>query len=109
MNKPFNFKGLIVVVITVFLFQGISFRLSAQSHDVDIILHLRGVYDSKISLLALSVSKTFKPIIEMPDIKDGETIKLSVSKEYLPGEFVLRFDYKDKATSTSYPSEKNLQ
>ena len=80
----------------------------AQTHNVVITIHLRGVYESKISLLALSVSKTFKPIKELPGIKNGETTRLSVSQEYLPGEFVLRFDYKEKEISTPYPSEKYI-
>ena len=31
-----------------------------------------------------------------------------MAKENLPGEFVLRFDYKEKETSSPYPSEKSI-
>ena len=82
--------------------------LQAQIRDIPLTIHLRGVSESKISLLALSGSKAFKPIIEVPVVKNGGTTTLTVSKEYLPGEFVLRFDYKEKETSTPYPSEKNI-
>ncbi|MEI7525207.1 MAG: thioredoxin family protein [Mariniphaga sp.] len=94
------------IVIVVFLFQASSFHGSAQNRNVDITIHLRGVYESKISLLALSNFGTFKPLIEANGIKTGETTKLTVSKEYLPSEFVLRFDYKEKESSIPYPSEK---
>ena len=42
----------------------------------------------------------------MQNVSNGETTRISVSKAYLPGEFVLRFDYKEKETSTPYPAEK---
>ncbi|MCX6249857.1 MAG: thioredoxin-like domain-containing protein [Bacteroidetes bacterium] len=58
--------------------------------------------------MALSASRTFKPIIELQGIKKGETTTLPVSKEYLPGEFVLRFDYKETESGTPYPSEKTI-
>ncbi len=103
----FTGKGFIIAIIG-FLFLASPFNLYAQARDVDIILHIRGIYESKISLLALSGSKTFKSIAEVKGIKNGETTKLSVSKEYLPGEFVLRFDYKETEAGSLYPSEKSI-
>ncbi|MCK9420980.1 MAG: redoxin domain-containing protein [Bacteroidales bacterium] len=97
-----------VIFVILILVLALPFKLYAQPHDVTVTLHLRGVFDSKISLLSLSGSKTFKPIIEVRGIKNGETTRLSVSKEFLPGEFVLRFDYKEMESSTPYPSEKNI-
>lgn len=97
-----------ILIITVLLSQASTFYGRSQARNVAIAIHVRGIYDSKISLLALSGSKTFKPIAEVQGIKNGETIKLSVSEEYLPGEFVLRFDYKETDASTPYPSEKNI-
>ena len=97
-----------VIVKTIIIWQLSSCNLFGQAFDVDITIHLRGVYDSKISLLALSGSKVFKPIVEVQGVKNSETTKLSVSKLYLPGEFVLRFDYKEKESSTPYPSEKYI-
>jgi len=98
----------LTIVISVLLCLTSPFNLYTQAGNVDIILHLHGIFDSKISLLALSGSKTFKPIAEVKGIKNGESTKLSVSKEYLPGEFVLRFDYKETEASVPYPSEKNI-
>ncbi len=107
MNKNFANTGN-SFLIAFFLLLVSHFYCPAQGKDVTVTIHLRGVYDSKISLLALSVSKTFKPIVEVPGIKDGETTKITVTSDHLPGEFVLRFDYRDKESSTPYPSEKNL-
>ena len=107
MNKHFTGIGF-TIVFTVILGMASPFHLSAQVRDVAVTIHLRSVYDSKISLLSLSGIKTAKSIAEVQGIKNGETTRLSVSKEYLPGEFVLRFDYKEKETSTPYPSEKYI-
>ena len=82
--------------------------LSAQNQDVTLTIHLRGVSESKISLMSLSGTRLIKPILEVNGIKKGETTKLTVPKSSLPGEFVLRFDYKEKKESTPYPSEKSL-
>lgn len=56
----------------------------------------------------MSGSQIFKPIAELPRIKNGTTTRLSVSKEHLPGELILRFDYKETESSAPYPSEKNI-
>jgi thioredoxin-related protein len=71
-------------------------------------VHLRGVYESEISLLPLSGSNAFKSIAKVQGIKSSKTALLSVSNDDLPGEFVLRFNYKEKIESTSYPSEMNI-
>jgi hypothetical protein len=96
------------IVSTCFLPLALTIDISAQVRDVLLTIHLRGVYESKISLLALSANKTFKPITGLQDIKNGATAKLAVSRDYLPGEFVLRFDYKEKESAMPYPSEKYI-
>lgn len=89
-----------------------NLRLTSSSQSpaqgLKIAIHLRGVYESKISLVSLSGTKQSKPIAEAQKIKNGVTALLQVSKEFLPGEFVLRFDYKEKKESTPYPSEKRI-
>lgn len=84
------------------------FSESVQAQDVTITIILRGVYESKISLLPLTGTDALKPIIIIDSVKNGGRAVLKVPEERLPGEFVLRFDYKDKASSTPYPSEKRI-
>jgi thioredoxin-related protein len=105
MIKHFTAKGILLILI---IMSGLAspIHLSAQARDVSLTIHLRGVYESKISLLAISKSQTYEPIIEVQGIKNGESTRLLVTKDHLPGEFVLRFDYKENITSTPYPSEK---
>ncbi|MBW6461075.1 MAG: redoxin domain-containing protein [Bacteroidales bacterium] len=71
-------------------------------------IHHRGVYESKISVLALSRTYTMQPILSEEGIKNGETVLFPIPAENLPGEFVIRFDYKENEASKPYPSEKNL-
>ncbi|PIX34676.1 MAG: alkyl hydroperoxide reductase, partial [Bacteroidetes bacterium CG_4_8_14_3_um_filter_31_14] len=77
-------------------------------NDLTLKINLRGVYESKITLLPLTGTNALKPIVGKSGIKNGETTILSVSNAQLPGEFVLRFDYKEKETGTPYPCEKHI-
>jgi len=78
------------------------------AQGLKIAIHLRSVYESKISMISITGTKPSKSITEVQGIKNGESALLQVSKEFLPGEFVIRFDYKDKKESTPYPSEKRI-
>jgi len=84
----------------------LAFNCLAQ--DINLKINLRGVHESKISLLPLNGTDALKPITEIAVVKNGETASISVSKDMLPAEFLLRFDYKEKETSTPYPSEKRI-
>ena len=97
----------LIIVLATSLF--LPVRSQALVGDpVSITIHLRGVHQSKISLLALNKSQLFKPIEEIPVVMNGETVRFSVAPEHLPGEFVIRFDYKELSGSTPYPAEKSL-
>ena len=96
-------SGTLVLLFLLFL----NFNLNAQENrDVNLKIHLTGVYSSKVSLLPLSGAGALKPFIEKPGIKNGETTVLTIPKDRLPGQFVLRFDYEEKEGSTPYPSER---
>jgi thiol-disulfide isomerase/thioredoxin len=84
-----------------------SVSASAQQQDLNLKIHLSGVYKTKISLLTLN-NLAAKPVIEKADVKNGETVTLKISRELLPAEFVLRFDYQEKEGSNPYPGEKQI-
>jgi peroxiredoxin len=97
------------LVIFILLLFTISTAWSSGIREVTLTIHLRGVYESKISLMTtVGGNQLIQTILTEEAVKNGETATLSVPVEYLPGEFVLRFDYKEKVTSTPYPSEKNF-
>ena len=107
MNKHFTSTGFLVVITGLF-WQTSVFHISAQAREENITIHLHGVSETKISLLSLSGENAQKPIAVIQIIKNGETTTLQVPEENLPGEFVLRFDYKENSSSTPYPSEKRI-
>jgi len=97
-------KNLFFILLTILSSVFVCTNLHAQ--DVNLKIHLSGVYSSKISLMPLSGSGALKPLLENQGIKNGETAVLIVPKDKLPGQFVLRFDYVEKEGSTPYPSER---
>ena len=107
MYKPFH-KFFISILLLISLGFLLSLPLLAQTVNVDLTIHVRGVYNSNITLLTLSDSRIYTPIKEVSGIKNGDKITMSVPKENLPGEFVLRFNYRETELAPSYPSEKNL-
>lgn len=101
-----DYRILITVFFFTFSFSLFTFHSLAQ--DVSIKIHISGVAESKITLLPLTGTNALKPIVEKSGIKNGKTQSISVSKDILPAEFVLRFDYKEKETSAPYPCEKHI-
>ncbi len=97
-----------ILFITFLIWTACSSAVDIQAQNIFVTVHLRGVYESEISLLPLSGSNAFKPIAKAQGILSGKMALLSVSKDDLPGEFVLRFDFKEKLGSTTYPSEMNI-
>jgi peroxiredoxin len=83
--------------------------MSNTIHPVTLTIHLRGVNESKLSLMTTTGgNQLIQTILTKDGVKNDETATLTVPVEYLPGEFVLRCDYKEEVTSTPYPSEKNF-
>ena len=91
---------------STFVFVAFAFFCNAQ--DVNIRIHVKGVYSTKVSLLPLSGSGALKAFVEKNNISGGEIVDLTIPKDRLPGQFVLRFDYVDKQGAVPYPSEKNI-
>jgi thiol-disulfide isomerase/thioredoxin len=45
---------------------------------------------------------------ELQEVSGNSQALLAIPKKHLPGEFILRFNYKEKEGSTPYPSEKHI-
>ena len=87
----------------------ISVTLSySTAQDITLKLHLRGVAESKVTLLPMIGTNAIRPIAEIAGINNNETATILVSKAHLPGEFVLRFDYTEKENGSPYPCEKHI-
>jgi thioredoxin-related protein len=95
-----------IILIMVYTWLCSPVLANAQKRDVNIRLHLRGIYQSKISILPLPGGKGVLPIAESQSLSGSEPISLTISADHLPGQFILRFDFKEKTTGNSYPAEK---
>ncbi|MDP8297975.1 MAG: redoxin domain-containing protein [Candidatus Orphnella occulta] len=102
------FLLLMYLSVSVFLNTDISAMPETKTGDHLLILHLQGVYSAKVSLIPFIGLKATTPIAEVADLKDGGTATLKIPAQYLPGEFVLRLDYRAKEGDSPYPSEKGL-
>lgn len=79
--------------------------VTAQTGQVKV--HLRGVQETKVTVQSLT-GISVKAVAELAGLKGGQTGLLRIPKEALPGEFVLRFDYKENQGSTPYPAERRI-
>ena len=69
-------------------------------------IHLQGVFNAKVSLIAFNGLKAIHSVAEVSGVKNGETANIKIPAEYLPGEFVLRIDYRAKEADSPYPAER---
>lgn len=89
--------GAIVLILT----SGSTFAGERQ-----LTVHLEEVFDGKVSLTPFNGLKAINPIAEVPGVKNGKAAVIKIPAEYLPGEFVLRIDYRAKERDYPYPSER---
>jgi thioredoxin-related protein len=95
-------------ILTFFLSSLVLFPGYIFSRDVLLNVTIRGVYECSVSLHAITEGGTFRPVISSENIHDGGSAVLVIGEEWLPGEFVLRFDYSAGNGSTPYPCERRL-
>jgi len=91
---------------SVSVFGHYTIRQGTNEHHLKV--HLKGVFDSKVSLTPFNGLKAINPIFIKESVKNGETVSIDIPAQYLPGEFVPRFDYRAKETDNPYPSEKYI-
>jgi cytochrome oxidase Cu insertion factor (SCO1/SenC/PrrC family) len=99
-----SLTGLILFYITTYG-QPVSKQGTNERH---LTVHLRGVFDAKIKLTPYEGLKAIKTIAEQSGVKRNETATLVIPEKYLPGEFVLRIDYRSKESDSPYPAERSL-
>ena len=76
--------------------------------SLELNVKIRGVYSSKISLSPFNGVKTAEAIAAHDPVAAGEHVLFEVPERFLPGEFLIRFDYKKDADSHPYPSELHV-
>ncbi len=79
-----------------------------QAQERQLTVSLRGVYDSKITLKAFE-GPSYGPALGVRNaVKNGEQVVFNLPADALPGEFLLRFDYRKDDASNPYPGELQL-
>lgn len=99
-------KNIIIILGIFFIMIGIKQSLAQEAivrEMSQVTLHLRGVHDAKVSVSAYVNGNYSPPLKEIPDVTG--TVQLSIPAEYLPGQFLLRMDYRQKAEDQPYPAE----
>lgn len=94
------------IFLFLFILTGITSGLAQNSGSrkaLQLTVQLRGVYDAKVSVSAYGNGKYQAPFSEIPDVK--EKVQISIPEEHLPGQFLLRMDYRKKAEDQPYPAE----
>jgi len=69
---------------------------------------MRGVYDAEISVSPFNGVRFSVPINKYEAVKSGSEVQFLVPDSLLPGEFLLRFNYRANAEDHPYPSELQL-
>ncbi len=92
-----------VFTILLILFAVNSF---AQTRQLNV--NVRGVYDAEISLSPFNGVRFSVPINKYEAVKSGSEVQFLVPDSLLPGEFLLRFNYRANAEDHPYPSELQL-
>jgi len=83
-------------------------HVSASAAARKLTVKLRGVYDSKITLTPFDGIRFALPLSVVPGVKAGGEVQLVIPDSLLPGEFLIRFDYRAKETDSPYPAELQL-
>jgi cytochrome oxidase Cu insertion factor (SCO1/SenC/PrrC family) len=102
-----NSGNVIILVLLWFIFSTtLVFSMSLSNFDLALRLHLRGVFDSKVSLMPMP--NALRPVAIAEVVKSGKETLLSIPGSLLPGEFVLRFESRENESSTPRPVEKQV-
>ena len=95
-----------VIVLGMALLALAQLAGAAEPHTLTI--GLRGVYDSKITLTPFNGVRTSRPLRIQNEVKSGGQVRFEIPEDLLPGEFLIRFDYRKTETDTPYPGELQL-
>ncbi len=97
MKKSVKIISASVIIIAVLIFL-LPYLINANPKDIDLTIHLRGVYKSKINVIPLMGDKN--PIAVINELKENNKATISISSMHLPGEFLLHLEYYETESSS---------
>lgn len=112
--RPLACAGMTKVKLATLLFSFLFVSVSAFGSPVTgqganvrrLTVHLQEVFSAKVSLIPFKGLKAITPLAEVSEVKNGGTVVIKIPGQYLPGEFVLRIDYRVKESDSPYPAER---
>lgn len=105
MKKQGKTRGIQLAAMAALLMLA-NFAGNAQTRKLTI--NLRGVYESKITLSPFNGVRVEKALGATDVVKPGDVVDFDIPVSNLPGEFLIRFDYRAKESDSPYPSELQL-
>jgi hypothetical protein len=93
-----------LLMVTILSHAG--FAQIKKDHTVKV--QLRQIVDADISITPFNGLKALIPIAEIKGLKNNETATFVIPEKYLPGEFVLRINYRSKESDAPYPAERYI-
>lgn len=98
------FRGFSVGLLAWVIMSGAVFAGEGRSLTV----HIEEVFDAKVTLTPFTGVKAVTPLAEVASVKRGESTVIKIPGQYLPGEFLLRLDYRAKEADHPYPAERSI-
>jgi len=105
MKRNEKLNWILTAVLAVFV---LTANLAGATEIRKLTIKLRGVYESKITLSPFNGVRVAKALSEISGVTSGDAVDFDIPVSNLPGEFLIRFDYKAKETDSPYPSELQL-
>lgn len=104
--RCFILSMIVCLATSIPVFSGGAPALEQGVDERRLTVHLEEVFNAKVSLTPFTGLKAINPIAEVPEVKKGEATVIKIPAEYLPGQFVLRLDYRAKESDQQYPAER---
>lgn len=89
-----------LLFLVLFQTQGMS---QPEFGSKSLVVAIKGVFDSKLTVTPYENGRYASPIKEIPNVKDAAVF--SIPQDKLPGQFLLRMDYRQNEGDQPYPSE----
>ena len=101
-----SLAAVMCALVSISVFGNSQAEQDRQARQITV--YPREIFDAKVSLIPFDGLKADyqNPIAEIFSVKNNEAAVVKVPAQYLPGEFLLRIDYRAKEQDRPYPAER---
>lgn len=90
--------------IYIFIIQAIPHLSNAQF----IIISPIGIHSTNVAVYPTYGYSVLHSMAQVASVQRNQTVLMDISSSILPGEFIIRYDYRVRETDSSYPSEQRI-